>query len=121
MNSEAREWAQRYYERVGSMPTMVQAGVYSSTMHYLNAIEGTGSDDASTVRAWMGDNQVNDMFTSNGIIREDGRMVHDMYLVEVKAPGNSESEWDLYQTLRTIPGEQAFQSLEKSGCSLIDS
>lgn len=121
MNGEAREWAQRYHERVGSMPTMVQAGVYSSTMHYLNAIEATGSDDAGTVRAWMGDNHVNDMFTSNGIIREDGRMVHDMYLVEVKAPVNSESEWDLYQTLRTIPGEQAFQSLDKSGCSLMSS
>ncbi|QTF93263.1 ABC transporter substrate-binding protein [Halomonas sp. BM-2019] len=121
MNDEAREWAERYYERVGRMPTMVQAGIYSSTLHYLNAIAATGSDDAGTVRAWMGKNPVNDMFTSNGVIREDGRMVHDMYLVEVKAPEESEGEWDLYRVLRTIPGEQAFQSLDRSGCSLIDS
>ncbi len=119
MNDEAREWAQRYYERMGSMPTMVQAGVYSSTLHYLNAIEATGSDDAGTVRAWMGENPVNDIFTTNGVIREDGRMVHDMYLVEVKSPEESEGEWDLYRVLRTIPGELAFQSLEKSRCPLI--
>lgn len=119
LNDETRQWAEDYYERVGSMPTMVQAGVYSSTMHYLNAIEATGSDDAGTVRAWMGENPVNDIFTSNGRIREDGRMVHDMYLVEVKAPEDSEGEWDLYRVLRTIPGDQAFQSLEKSNCSLV--
>lgn len=119
LNDDTRQWAEDYHERVGSMPTMVQAGVYSSTMHYLNAIEATGSDDAGTVRAWMGENPVNDIFTSNGKVREDGRMVHDMYLVEVKAPEDSEGEWDLYRVLRTIPGDQAFQSLEKSGCSLI--
>ncbi|AXY43817.1 ABC transporter permease [Billgrantia desiderata SP1] len=120
MNDEAREWAQRFYERMGRMPTMVQAGVYSSTMHYLNAIEATGSDDAGTVRAWMGENPVNDIYTTNGVIREDGRMVYDMYLVEVKSPEDSEGEWDLYRVLRTIPGEQAFQSLEKSRCPLIN-
>ncbi|PMR72129.1 ABC transporter substrate-binding protein [Billgrantia endophytica] len=120
MNDEAREWAQRYYERVGSMPTMVQAGVYSSTMHYLNAIEATGSDDASTVRAWMGETPVNDMFTTNGIVREDGRMVHDMYLAEVKSPAESEGEWDLYRILSTIPGDEAFLSLEQSGCHLVN-
>lgn len=119
LNDETRQWAEDYHERVGSMPTMVQVGVYSSTMHYLNAIEATGSDDAGTVRAWMGENPVNDIFTSNGKVREDGRMVHDMYLVEVKAPEDSEGEWDLYRVLRTIPGDQAFQSLEKSSCSLI--
>lgn len=120
MNDEAREWAQRFYERMGSMPTMVQAGVYSSTMHYLNAIEATGSDDAGTVRAWMGENPVNDIYTTNGVIRKDGRMVYDMYLVEVKSPEESQGEWDLYRVLRTIPGEQAFQSLEKSSCPLIN-
>lgn len=121
MNDESREWAQRYHERVGSMPTMVQAGIYSSTMHYLNAIEATGTDEAATVRAWMGETPVNDMFTSNGVIREDGRMVHDMYLVEVKSPSESEGEWDLYRVLRTIPGDQAFQSLENGSCELTSS
>lgn len=121
MNDESREWAQRYHERVGSMPTMVQAGIYSSTMHYLNAIEATGTDEAAAVRAWMGETPVNDMFTSNGVIREDGRMVHDMYLVEVKSPSESEGEWDLYRVLRTIPGDQAFQSLENGSCELTSS
>ncbi|MCE8005372.1 ABC transporter substrate-binding protein, partial [Billgrantia ethanolica] len=107
MNDEARAWAQRYYERMGSMPTMVQAGVYSSSMHYLNAIEATGTDDAATLRAWMGETPVNDMFTPNGVIREDGRMVHDMYLVEVKSPAESKGEWDLYRIVRTIPGDEA--------------
>ena len=121
MSDESREWAQRYHERVGSMPTMVQAGIYSSTMHYLNAIKATGTDDAASVRAWMGETPVNDMFTSNGVIREDGRMVHDMYLVEVKSPAESEGEWDLYRVLRTIPGDQAFQSLENGSCELASS
>lgn len=120
MNEESRAWAERYHERVGSMPTMVQAGIYSSTMHYLNAIEATGTDDAATVRAWMGETPVNDMFTTNGVIREDGRMVHDMYLVEVKSPDESEGEWDLYRILRTIPGDEAFLPLEKSSCSLVN-
>ncbi|MGQ4878097.1 ABC transporter substrate-binding protein [Billgrantia sp. LNSP4103-1] len=121
MNDASRAWAQRYFARVGRMPTMVQAGVYSSVMHYLNAIEATGTDDAATLRAWMGETPINDMFASNGVICEDGRMVHDMYLVEVKSPEESEGEWDLYRILRTIPGDEAFLPLERSGCSLVNS
>ncbi|WP_104204388.1 ABC transporter substrate-binding protein [Billgrantia saliphila] len=121
MNDDSRAWAQRYFERVGSMPTMVQAGVYSSVMHYLNAIEATGTDDADTLRAWMGETPVNDMFATNGRVREDGRMVHDMYLVEVKSPDESEGEWDLYRILRTISGDEAFLPLEQSGCHLVNS
>ncbi len=119
MNDEARAWAKRYQERVGSMPTMVHAGIYSATTHYLNAVKATGSDDTKTVRAQMAKTPVNDMFAKNGTIREDGRMVHDMYLVQVKKPDESKGEWDLYKVVRTIPGDEAFRPLGESQCKLV--
>jgi len=121
MNDETRAWAKRYHDRVGSMPTMAQAGVYSATMHYLNAVKATGSDDTTTVRAKMAATPVNDMFAKGGQIREDGRMVHDMYLVQVKTPAESKGEWDLYKIVSTIPGEQAFRPLAESQCKLVTS
>lgn len=120
MNDETREWAQRYYDRVGRMPSMTHAGVYSSTMHYLNAVQETDSDDSQIVRAKMIETPVNDMFAKNGQLREDGRMVHDMYLAQVKKPSESTSEWDLYKILRTIPGDQAYRPLAESQCKLIN-
>ena len=119
MNDEARAWAKRYEARVGSMPTMVHAGIYSATTHYLNAVKATGSDDTQTVRAEMAKTPVNDMFARNGKIREDGRMVHDMYLVQVKKPEESKGEWDLYKVIRTIPGDEAFRPLAESQCKLV--
>lgn len=119
MNDETRAWAQRYYERVKRMPTMAQAGVYSATMHYLNAVKATGSDDTKTVRAKMAATPINDMFAKGGQIREDGRMVHDMYLVQVKTPAESKGEWDLYKIVSTIPGEQAYRPLAESQCKLV--
>ncbi len=119
MNDETRAWAKRYFERVGSMPTMSQAGVYSATMHYLNAVKETGSDDTTTVRAKMAATPVNDMFAKGGKIREDGRMVHDMYLAQVKTPAESKGEWDLYKIVSTIPGDQAFRPLSESQCKLV--
>lgn len=119
MNDETREWAQRYHKRVGRMPGMAQAGVYSSTLHYLNAVKETGSDEAQVVRTQMMDTPINDMFAKNGKLREDGRMVHDMYLAQVKTPAESKSEWDLYKILRTIPGDQAYRTLADSQCKLI--
>jgi branched-chain amino acid transport system substrate-binding protein len=116
MNEESRAWAQRYYDRVGRMPGMVPAGIYSATMHYLNAVKATGSDDAQVVRAQMAKTPVNDMFAKNGVVREDGRMVHDMYLVQVKTPAESKGEWDLYKVLSTIPGDQAFRPMAESQC-----
>lgn len=116
MNEEARAWAKRYEERVGSMPTMVQAGIYSAATHYLNAVKATGSDDTETVRAQMAKTPVNDMFAKNGSIREDGRMVHDMYLVQVKTPAESKGEWDLYKVVSTIPGDEAFRPMAESQC-----
>ncbi|MEO9523766.1 ABC transporter substrate-binding protein [Marinobacter alexandrii] len=120
MNDETRAWSDRFMEETGARPTMIHAGVYSSTMQYLKAVEATGSDDAQTVRKQMMDTPINDMFTKNGVIREDGRMVHDMYLAEVKTPAESKNEWDLYKILRTIPAEEAYRPLSESKCPLVN-
>jgi branched-chain amino acid transport system substrate-binding protein len=121
MNDETRAWSDRFMEVTGVRPSMIHAGVYSSTMQYLKAVEATGSDDAQTVRKQMMDTPINDMFTKNGVIREDGRMVHDMYLAEVKTPAESKGEWDLYKILRTIPAEEAYRPLSESKCPLVTS
>jgi len=115
----SREWAKRYYERMNAMPSMGQAGVYSGVMHYLEAVRQTGTTDTATVRKKMGEMKVNDMFAENGYIREDGRMMHDLYLVQVKSPEESQYPWDYYKVVETIPAEQAFRSVEASECSLL--
>ena len=116
---ESRAFAMRYNERMKAMPSMVQAGAYSATMHYLAAVKATGSKDAATVMAWMKANPINDFFAHGGHIRADGRMVHDMYLAEAKTPAESKGEWDLMKILRTIPGDQAYKPLEQSTCKLV--
>ncbi len=120
MNDETREWSDRFMKETGVRPTMVHAGIYSSTMQYLNAVAATGSDDAQTVRKQMMDTPINDMFAKNGKIRVDGRMVHDMYLAEVKTPAESKNEWDLYKILRTIPADEAYRPLSESKCKLVN-
>ena len=119
MNDATREWSDRFMKETGVRPTMVHAGIYSSTLHYLNAVAAAGSDDAQTVRKQMMDTPINDMFATNGRIREDGRMVHDMYLAEVKTPAESKNEWDLYKILRTIPADEAYRPLSESKCKLV--
>jgi len=119
LNDETRKWSRRFFERHKRMPTMAQAGVYSSTMHYLNAVKNTGTDDTKAVMVKMKSTPINDFFAKNGYIREDGRMVHDMYLVQVKSPAESKSPWDYYKLLATIPGKDAFIPLSKSTCPLI--
>ena len=119
MNDDTREWSDRFMKETGVRPTMVHAGIYSSTLHYLNAVAAAGSDDAQTVRKQMMDTPINDMFATNGRIREDGRMVHDMYLAEVKTPAESKNEWDLYKILRTIPADEAYRPLSESKCKLV--
>lgn len=116
---ETRAWSKQFYAKTGSMPTMVHAGIYSSTMHYLKAVEASGTDDAKTVLAQMKKTPINDFFATNGTIRDDGRMVHDMYLAEVKKPSESTGEWDLFKILRTIPAEKAFRPLSESQCKLV--
>ena len=121
MNADARAWSDRFMEKTGVRPTMIHAGIYSSTIQYLNAVKATGSDEAQTVRKQMMATPINDMFATNGRIREDGRMVHDMYLAQVKTPAESKNEWDLYKIIRTIPGDEAFRPLSESQCPLITS
>lgn len=119
-NEETREFSERFYERTGRMPNMSQAGNYSSTMHYLNAVEAAGTDDPDAVSEQMRELEINDFFASGGYIRPNGRMVHDQYMWEVKAPGESEYDYDFLRLVTTIPGEEAFQPLENSTCHLLD-
>ncbi len=118
-DDETRAWAKRFYERMKRMPHMGDAGDYSSTMHYLKAIEAAGTDEAQAVMRKMRELPINDFFAKNGRIREDGRMVHDMYVYEVKKPSESKSEWDYYKLREVIPGEQAFRPLKDSVCPLV--
>jgi branched-chain amino acid transport system substrate-binding protein len=119
MNDETRAFSKRFNEKVGHMPTMIQAGLYSATMHYLKAIEAIGTDEAPKVMAQMRATPINDFFAKGGKIRIDGRMVHDMYLFEVKKPEESKGEWDLYKLIATVPGDEAFRPLDKGGCPLV--
>jgi branched-chain amino acid transport system substrate-binding protein len=118
-DDEARAFSNRFLEKVGHMPTMIQAGLYSATMHYLKAIDATGTDEAPKVMAQMRATPVNDFFAKNGKIRIDGRMIHDMYLFEVKKPAESKGEWDLYKLIATVPADEAFRPLDKGGCPLV--
>jgi len=119
MNDETRAFSKKFMDKVGHMPTMIQAGLYSATMHYLQAIDATGTDDTTKVMAKMKATPINDFFAKNGHIRADGRMVHDMYLFEVKKPSESKGEWDLYKLLATVPGDQAFRPMDQGGCPYI--
>lgn len=116
---ESRAWSKRFFERHGAMPTMSQAGVYSAVTHYLNAVAKIGDDSAGPVIAQMKATPVNDFFAQNGVIREDGRMVHDMYLAQVKSPSESTGPWDYYKILSTVPGDEAFRPLSESACPLV--
>jgi branched-chain amino acid transport system substrate-binding protein len=118
-NEESRAWAQRYFQRMGKMPNMVQAGIYSATMHYLEAVAAAGTDETQAVMDKMRTAPINDFFVRGGRIREDGRMVHDMYLYEVKKPAESKGAWDYYKLLATIPANEAFQPLSESKCPLV--
>ncbi len=119
LNEETRAFSNRFHARTKRMPTSSQAGLYSSVLHYLNAVKAAGTVDSAAVMKVMKSTPINDMFAKNGRIRDDGRMVHDMYLFEVKKPSESKARWDYYKLLATVPGEQAFQPLEQSRCPLV--
>jgi branched-chain amino acid transport system substrate-binding protein len=118
-DEETRAWSKRFFARQGRMPTMPQAAVYSAIRHYLAAIAAAGTDEAKAVMAKMRERTVNDFYVRNGRLREDGRLVHDMYLAQVKKPSESTKPWDYYKMLATIPGEQAFRPLSEGGCPLV--
>jgi len=119
LNDETRKFGRRYFDKMKKMPTMVQAGVYSSTLTYLKAVAAVGTDNADAVMAQLKKAKINDMFAKNGYVRADGRMIHDMYLMEVKKQSESKYPWDYYHVRATIPGEQAYQPLSLSRCPMI--
>ena len=117
-NEQTRAWAQRFFGQRRAMPTMNHAAVYSAVTHYLRAVAASGTSDSGAVVAKMRATPVSDVFTSDGHIRTDGRMVHDMYLVRVKQPGESRGPWDYEAVLQTVPGDQAFRPQAEAGCPL---
>ncbi len=116
LNPETRAWAKRYEERMKKKPNSNHAAVYSSVLHYLNAVKAAGTDDTAAVMKKMKETPVNDMFAKGGKIREDGRMVHDMYLFQVKKPAESKAPWDYYTLKGTVKGDDAFLPLAQSRC-----
>ncbi|MCA6100884.1 ABC transporter substrate-binding protein [Bradyrhizobium australafricanum] len=119
LNDRTRAFGKRFFERMKRMPTMNQAATYSATLHYLNAVKAAGTKETKPVLAKMRATPVRDAFTDNGVVREDGRMVHSMFLFEVKKPEESKAPWDYYKVLAEVPGDQAFRPLKDGGCPLI--
>jgi branched-chain amino acid transport system substrate-binding protein len=118
MNDTTRAWSKRYFAKMKKEPSMLQAGDYSAASQYLAAVKAVGTDDADKVMAKLKSTTIKDVFTNNGVIRPDGRMVHDMYLMEVKKQSESKYPWDYYKVVATIPGDQAYMSKAESKCSL---
>jgi branched-chain amino acid transport system substrate-binding protein len=120
MNDEARKFGKAFAAKMGGkMPNMSQAGVYSSVLQYLKAIQATGTDDADVVIKKLRETTLNDAFVKNGKIRPDNRMVHDFYLFQVKSPAESKYPYDYYKLISTIPADQAFQPLSESRCPMV--
>src|SRR5216684_6205683 len=119
LNDRTRAFGKRFFERMKRMPTMNQAATYSATLHYLNAVKAAGTKETKPVLEKMRATPVRDAFTDNGVLREDGRMVHSMFLFEVKKPEESKAPWDYYKLLAEVPGDQAFRPMKDGGCPLI--
>ena len=117
-NDETREFGKRFFDRTGRMPNMIQAGTYSAVLQYLKAIDKTGTDETEAVAKALHDMPVNDVFANNGKVGANGRMIYDMYLMEVKSPEQMTGDWDYYNILDTVPGNKAFIDPAESGCSL---
>ena len=121
LNDDTRAWAKRWSAKMnGRMPTSIQAGFYSATRNYLEAIKATGTDDADKVMAKLKDTPMSDPLFGKGYVRKDGRKMHDMHLFEVKKPEESKGAWDYYKLVRTIPAEEAFRPMDKGGCPLVN-
>jgi branched-chain amino acid transport system substrate-binding protein len=112
LNDETRAWTKRFRAKKDKLPSMLTVGVYSSTLHYLKAVQAAGTDDAKAVMAKMREMPVNDVMTKNGKLRVDGRLERDMYLFQVKAPSESKSKDDIYKLLATVPGDDAYRPLK---------
>lgn len=117
-DEKTRKWADRFQEKMKKKPTSMQAASYSAALHYLNSVKQLGSDEADEVMTQMRKEKINDMYAQNGYIRPDGRMVHDLRLMEIKSPAASKGPWDYYKQVQMIPGDQAFASKAESKCKL---
>ena len=119
LNEDTRAWSRRFFEKAKKMPTMLHAGNYSAVMTYLKAVQAAKTDDPDAVMRKMKELPIDDMFATKGRIREDGRMIHDMYVVQVKKPAETKSPWDYYTIKAVVPGDEAFQPLAASRCALV--
>ena len=119
MDDESRKWAERFYEKHKRMPSFLQAGDYSAASFYLRGVKETGTDDADTLMKWMKSNRIDDFFAKGGYVREDGQMMYDMYLVQVKTPQESTRDWDYYKIIERLPADAVYNSLEESTCKLV--
>ncbi len=117
-DAETRAWSRKFFDKMKRMPSSIQAGDYSATLQYLNAVKATGSDDADKILVQMKKTKINDIFAKDGFIRGDGRMVHDMYLMQVKSPDKSTEPWDYYNVVETFKGETAWTTKAESKCAL---
>lgn len=119
MSEQAEQWSARFEEKVKRKPSYIQAGDYSAVTTYLKAVAETGTDDADTIMKWLKSNKINDLFVQNGYIREDGRMMNDMSLLQVKKPSESSGPWDYHTKIATIPAEKVYGTLEQSTCKFV--
>jgi len=118
-DDKSREWSKKFMERTGRMPNMVHAGTYSAVTQYLKAIDATGTDETEAVAKNLHETPVDDIFAQGGKVGANGRMIHDMYLLEVKKPSESTQPWDYFKVLATIPGDEAYIKPAESGCPLV--
>lgn len=119
MDDETRAFSQRFFKAANKMPTALQAGQYSAVLNYLRAVEKSGTDNVDTVMKTLRSMPIHDAFARNARLREDGKLIHDTYVVEVKAPKDSQAAWDYYKIVKTVPGDQAFMPLAESQCKLV--
>ncbi|ERF80486.1 MAG: branched-chain amino acid transport system substrate-binding protein, partial [Bradyrhizobium sp. DFCI-1] len=116
-DDKSRAFSERFFKRTGRMPSMIHAGTYSATLSYLKAVKAAGTKDSDAVAKKLKELPVDDAF-AQGKVQENGRMVHDLYLFEVKKPSESKKPWDYYKQLAVVPGDQAFPKAKDSGCPL---
>ena len=121
LNDETRAWTKRFRAKKDKIPSMLTVGVYSSTLHYLKAVQAAGTDEAKAVMAKMREIPVNDVMTKNGKLREDGRLERDMYLFQVKTPAESKSKDDIYKLIATVPGNEAYRPMKDGKCPFVKS
>lgn len=117
-SDETRAWARKFYERRNAMPSSLQAADYSAAIQYLRAVKATGTDDADKVLAYLRESKLDDVYIKNGVVRPDGRVVHDMYLLQVKTPEESKAPWDYFKVVQTIDGNEAFTTKAETRCAL---